>query len=225
MLVAPNARQQCFNGDGSVLAYLKGESESFTYTDYATVGVFFFDLASGSHREHPNRDLHHLYNPCWTCDGQWLLATVHAGMGYRHAILAIEADGQNVYNLEIPGCRPDVSPDGTMIAWGASDWVLCVGELDFGGVKPAVKNIREIVKSERPMEVYHIDWSPDGKYVAFSRGPAGRRMGRIPEVVGVEADGWNICVADSTATNRWVQLTTDGNCNKEPDWIPHRGDE
>ncbi len=26
-------------------------------------------------------------------------------------------------------------------------------------------------RSEKPIEVYHVDWSPDGKYLAFSRGP------------------------------------------------------
>ena len=39
-------------------------------------------------------------------------------------------------------------------------------------------------------------------------------------VVGVPAEGWNICVADATATNQWVPITTDGACNKEPDWAP-----
>ena len=45
-------------------------------------------------------------------------------------------------------------------------------------------------------------------------------MGRIPEIVGVRAEGWDICVADASETNRWVAVTTDGNCNKEPDWMP-----
>ncbi len=220
--VAKNARQQCWNGDGTVLAYLKGESDEFTYTDYATKGVFFHDLPSGEHRSHPNRDLHHLYNPCWSPDGKWFIATVHAGMGYRHGILAVEADGMGVYNLEIPGCRPDISPDGKKVAWGPSDWALRVGDLDMSGPQPKVVNARDIVTSEKPMKIYHVDWSPDGRYVAFSRGPATKRMGRIPEIVGVRAEGWNICVADAEATNRWMPITADGNCNKEPDWVPAR---
>ena len=219
-LVAENARQHCWSFDGNRIAYLKAESEKFTYTDYATKGIFTYDLAAGSHRQHPNKKIHHLYNLCWTPDGRWFVATVHAGMGYRHGMLAIEAGATNVHNLEIPGCRPDVSPDGKKIAWGASDWVLRAGELDFTGPKPRVVNIRDIVTSEKPMEIYHVDWSPDGKYVAFSRGPKKKVMGRIPEIVGVRAAGWNICVADATKTNRWVTITSDGNCNKEPDWVP-----
>ena len=39
-------------------------------------------------------------------------------------------------------------------------------------------------------------------------------------MVGAKAKGWDIGVADANQTNRWMPITTDGNCNKEPDWIP-----
>lgn len=219
-LVAKNARQPCWKWDSKTIAYLKGEVDQFTFTDYATKGVFFYDLATGEHRQHPNHDLMHLYNLCWSPDGKWFVSTVHAGMGYKHAILAIEADGQGVYNLGLPGCRPDISPDGKHVAWGASDWVLRIADLDFSGDVPKALNARDVVTSEKPMKIYHVDWSPCGKYIAFSRGPDRKILGTIPEVVGAKAKGWNIGVADATKKDRWMPITSDGNCNKEPDWIP-----
>ena len=219
-LVATNARQPCWRADSRAIAYLKGESEKFSYLDFATKGIFVYDLAKDTHSEHPNKEIHHLYNLCWTPDGKWFLATVHAGMGYSHAILAIEAEGTRVVDLKIPGCRPDVSPDGKMVAWGPGDYALRVGELDFSGDVPKVLNARNIVTSQKPLKIYHIDWSPDGRYVAFSRGPSTKLMGMIPEIVGAKAKGWNICVADPSATNRWTAITSDGDCNKEPDWVP-----
>ena len=33
------------------------------------------------------------------------------------------------------------------------------------------------MKSQEPIEVYHVNWSPDGRYVAFSRGPHGKSLG------------------------------------------------
>lgn len=219
-LVAKNARQPCWKSDSTAIAYLKGEVEQFTYTDYATKGIFIYDLASGEHRQHPNHNLMHLYNICWSPDGKWFVSTVHAGMGYRHAILAIEADGQGVYDLGIPGCRPDISPDGKRLAWGPSDWALRIAELDFSGNAPKVQGARDVVTSNKPMKIYHVDWSPCGKYIAFSRGPDRKILGTIPEVVGAKAKGWNIAVADVSEVNRWMPITTDGNCNKEPDWIP-----
>jgi len=219
-LVARNAREPCWRGDGKAIAYLKGEFEKFCYLDYATKGLAVYDLASGAHAEHPNKDLFHLYNLCWTPDGKWFLATVHGGMGFDHAILAIEAAGPKVVNLHIPGCRPDVSPDGRRVAWGAEDYALRIGDLDFSGPEPKVVRSRDVVTSTKPMKIYHVDWSPDGRYVAFSRGPAEERLGLAPEIVGVKATGWNICVADASAKNRWTAITDDGLCDKEPDWAP-----
>jgi len=64
--------------------------------------------------------------------------------------------------------------------------------------------------------VYHVDWSPDSNYLAFSHGS--RRGG---QAVGEKATGWNISIYDMTAV-KWVHITTDGNHNKEPDWVPVR---
>lgn len=221
-LVAKNAREPCWTGDGKGIVFLKGEFEKYTHVDYATKGIYVYNLATKEVWEHPNKKLHHLYNICCTPDGKWFIATVHGGMGFGHAILAIEGNGEKVYNLKLPGCRPDVSHDGKRIAWGCSDWALRIGDLDFSGPEPRVVNERNVIESKKPMEVYHIDWSPDGRYVAFSRGPSRKKLGPAPEMIGIDAPGWDICVADVTATNRFLPLTTDGNSNKEPDWIPEK---
>jgi Tol biopolymer transport system component len=219
-LIAKNGRDPCWNPTGTGIVYLKGEFDKFTVRDYASKGVVVCDLATRVHQEHSNAELQHLYNICGTLNGKWYVATVHAGMGYSHAILAIEAQGKKVFDLKIPGCRPDLSTDGKKIAWGADDFTLCVGDLDFSGPEPKVINQRTVVKSEMPLEAYHIDLSPDGKYVALSRGPKQKKLGPAPEMIGVEAEGWNIWVADASTKNRLVQLTTDGKSNKEPDWVP-----
>ncbi len=219
-LVARNARQPCWKRDGKTIAYLKGEFEKYCCMDFATKGLFFYDLATGKHREHPNKKLHHLYNPCWSPDGKWFVATVHAGMGFKHAILAIEADGQKVFNLGIHGCRPDFSPDGKHIAWGVSDWVLMAADIDLSGPEPKLSHKRALVKSVKPTKIYHVDWSPDGKYVAFSRGPAKKRLGHAPEIVSIAAEGWHLCIADAKQASRWVVITSGRKCDKEPDWVP-----
>jgi len=222
--VADNAREPCWSPDGKAIAYLKSEFDEFTVTDYATKGLFIYDLKTRTHVEHLNKTLCHLYNVCWSPDGKWFVATVHAGMGYDHAILAIEANGTGVFNLGIPGCRPDFSPDGRHLAWGASDWALEVADIDFTGPQPKVSNQRDVVTSAEPMKIYHIDWSPDGRWVAFGRGPTETTLGPAVEMVGVEAKDWNICVADATKTNEWQAITSDGKSCKEPDWIPLRGE-
>ena len=215
--VARNARQACWSPDGQTIAFLKAEFEKYTIQDYATKGVYFYSLKTGKTTEHPNcAKLYHLYNLSWSPDGKWFAATVHGGMGFKHADLAFPADGNEVFDLtpfRVTGCRPDFCLDGKRITWGATDWDLCVASIDCSSGKPQVTNVRTIVKCDKEHEVYHTDFSPDGRYIAFSYGPEADEMG------GGEAPGWNICISD--LTGKWVQVTTDGNHNKEPDWVPN----
>ena len=53
-------------------ALLKGEFEKFTYSDFATKGLFIYDLETGQTREHVNKTLHHLYTLNWSPDGKYI---------------------------------------------------------------------------------------------------------------------------------------------------------
>jgi len=222
MKIADNSREPCWSADGTKIAFLRGEYDTFTYSDFATRGIFTYELATGQIHQHPNKKIEHLYTLNWTPDGQWFIATVHGGMGFKHGILALEAKGDGVYDLNLGGCRPDVSADGKHIAWGHGDYAIGVADLDFSSIPPKATNVHNIVESKDPMETYHVDWSPDGKYVAFSYGPKhqGKNLkGLLPEFPGVEAPGWNTTVADVSKKNTFVQVTNDGKSCKEPDWM------
>ena len=216
--VAHNARQACWSPDSQTIAFLRAEFDRYTIQDFATKGVYFYDLKTSQTTEHPNcAKLYHLYNLCWSPDGKWFAATVHGGMGFDHADLAFPANGSEIFDLtpfHVTGCRPDFSMDGKTITWGATDWDLCTASIDCSSGKPQVTKVRTVVKCDKEHEVYHSDLSPDGRYLAFSYGPEANEMG------GGEAPGWNICISD--LTGKWVQITTDGNHNKEPDWVPTR---
>ncbi len=223
-LVARNGRDPCWNHDGSGIYYLGAEGTEPSSKDYAAKGLVYFDLKTGRAKEHPNnKQLSHLYAICCTPDGQWILSSVHGGMGFSHAILAIQAAGMGVVDLRLVGCRPDVRWDGKMVANGSTDFSLTLSDLDVTGPEPRALRQRAFLTSGKPNWVYHVDWSPDGGYVAFSRGPKPQTKSLVrpaPESVGSQAPGWNICVADALRKNRWAAITTDGNSNKEPDWVP-----
>ncbi len=221
--IAENGREPCWSPDGTRIAYVKGEFEAYSQVDFATKGLFVVDVKTGVERAHPNPALQHLYTLGWTRDAKWFIATVHGAMGFTHNVIAIEADGTRVVDLGLDGCRPDVSPDGTKIAWGRSDFSLVSGDLEIAASGPAITNVRTVIESRDPLETYHVDWSPDGRYLLFSYGPKaqGRNLkGLLPEFPGVEARGWNVGVADASAKNVWAPLTSDGRSNKEPDWLP-----
>jgi len=214
--VARNARQPCWSPDGKNIAYLMGEYDRYSTREYATSELLIYNLQTRQHRPHPNRTLHHIYAICWSPDGNWFLAAVHGGMGYSDTILAFEADGTMVFDLErwgVRGCRPDLGLDGRKMTWGETDWDLCLADIDLTSRAPRVSNIRKVVRCLRSAKVYHVDLSPDGKHITFSYGPF-----EGGQQVGGKAKGWNICVSD--LTGKWVEITTDGNHNKEPDWVP-----
>jgi Tol biopolymer transport system component len=77
---------------------------------------------------------------------------------------------------------------------------------------PRVADLRSIAKCEKGYYVNQTDFSPDGRYISFGYGP------QVNYEVGRKAPGWNICISD--LSGKWVQVTTDGNHNKEPDWVP-----
>jgi Tol biopolymer transport system component len=220
--IATNGREPCWSPDGTKIAYMKGEFEKFTYSDTATKGLFIYDLKTGATRQHVNHKLLHLYTLNWSPDGKWFVATVHGGLGFRHNILAIEADGNRYYDLKLSGCRPNISPDGKKVCWGHGDYCAGVADLDFSGPVPKAVNIVDVVESKDPIETYHVTWSPDMKYLTFTKGPRfkGKSLrGLLPEFPGVEAPGWNVCVADAKRKNRWIAITTDGRSNKQPSWV------
>lgn len=214
--VAVNGRQPCWSSDSKKIAFLSGEYERYSPRIYATKGIVIYDLETGRYTPHPNNNLEHIYALCWSPDGNWFAAAIHGNREYSDTILAIEANGTGVVDLErwgVIGCRPDFSSDGTKLAWGETDWNLCIADINLKNPSPSVSNIKGVVKCRRTMKIYHVDLSPDSKYITFSYGPfSGAQQ------VGGRARGWDICVSD--LSGKWVEITTDGLHNKEPDWVP-----
>src|SRR5882672_10035835 len=234
--LADHAREPFWRPDSKVIGFLPQEYSKFNVIDYYTKGLSFYDLASGTIEPHPNTtNLHHLYNPCWSANGKWIAATVHAGMGVGHAILLIEARGNKIINLKIPGCRPCISPDSKQIAWGAGDHEIAAAPLDLDSDEPSITQWRLRIR-DHTNEIYHVDWSPDSRFLSFSRGPASKGVPNKPgtflaacEIVGVFAAGWNLCAVsaehdgiidlNNCANSDSLMLTTNGASNKESAWF------
>jgi Tol biopolymer transport system component len=234
--LADYAREPFWSPDGKVIGFLPQEFPKFNVIDYATKGMSFYDLATGVITPHPNStNLHHLYNPSFASNGKWIVATVHAGMGFDHAILAIEARGNKIVNLKIPGCRPCVSPDSKQIAWGAGDHEVVAAPIDLESGSPTVGPWRLRIQ-DKTNETYHVDWSPDSRFLSLSRGPASKGDATKPgtflsacEIVGVYAKDWNLCAISAEASGvvdlnyagdtKMFMLTTNGFSNKESAWF------
>src|ERR1041385_7865870 len=239
-----HAREPFWAPDSQTIGFLPQEYPKFNVIDYYTKGMSFYDLRTGKIEEHPNStNLFHLYNPSFAPNGKWIVSTVHAGMGYSHAILAIERHGTNIVNLGIPGCRPCVSPDGKQIAWGPGDHEVVAAPIDLESDSPKVGEWRLRIQ-DKTNETYHVDWSPDSHYLSLSRGHASKgdptKAGTFMaacEIVGVFAPGWDICAVPAeregvidlnhASAADFSMLTTNGFSNKESAWFrpPNRAKE
>ncbi len=232
-----HAREPFWSPDSRRIGYLPQEYPKFNVIDFYTTGMNFYDLATGTITPHPNSaGLHHLYNPSFAPNGKWIAATVHGGMGIDHAILLIEAHGNKIINLNIPGCRPCLSPDGRFIAWGPGDNELAVAPINLDDENPKVGEWQLTIQDSRN-HIYHIDWSPDCRFLSFSRGPEGHGDPAKPgtfgadyaAIMGVYAPGWNIAAVaadlkgkldlNTASETDFAMLTTNGLSNKEPAWF------
>jgi Tol biopolymer transport system component len=209
--IAENANQPCWSPDGKRIAYLPGEFPRYNPSLFANRGLEIYDLTTHQARRHPNQDIWHMYNPCWSPDGQWLVA---AGVSGPRRSSAFKVEDNTLIRPLFTGCRPDFSPDGKLLIWNQSDFAFRIGDIDFNSPDRNLTNHRIVVACDREHWVYHADWSPDGNFLAFSYAP-----GDGHENVGNKAPGSNICICDLN-TGKWTQVTTDGKHNKEPDWVP-----
>ncbi|MFP6611267.1 MAG: hypothetical protein VB835_03065 [Pirellulales bacterium] len=224
-LVAEKSRQPCWSPDSARIAYLPQEFERFNVTDYVSKGLAIYSLKAGKSTPHPNPKIHHLYTLNWSKNGKYFVSTVHGGMGYGHAILALEADGEGVYDLKIPGCRPCLSADATRITWSSNDHTIRIADLDLESGVPTVANRRTVDHHDK-LHLYHPDFSPDGKYIIYSIGPGGRVAANGPgththvaEMVGVRGK-WDVFLMRADGEGQPLRLTSDENLsNKEGDWL------
>ncbi|MDQ1257553.1 MAG: hypothetical protein QG656_2159 [Candidatus Hydrogenedentes bacterium] len=225
-LVSDGARQPCWSADSKQIAFLDQEFAKLNIKDFASKGLYFYDLASKEITKHPNEKICHLYNPTWAANGKWVVSTIHAGMGFSHGIIAVEMGGMGIFDLGIPGCRPCLSPDSARLTWSSDDRMVNAADMDWSGASPKATNVRE-VHSDPVLHLYHPDFSPDGKYITFSVGPGGRMPvngpgthAELAEMVGVRGP-WNLYLKRSDGTGPALQLTTDDSTsNKESDWLP-----
>lgn len=223
--IAANSRHACWSPDGKTIAFPQQEFPRFQIKDFVSKYLFFYDVASGETRRHPNDKIEHIYVPTWGGDGKWIVTTVHGGMGYGHAIIAIEANGNRVVDLKISGCRPCISSDGQRLTWSSDDHTVEVGELEYTQAGPRVAS-KQVLFQHDTLHLYHPDLSPDGTIVTFSMGPGGRVAASGPgthtevaEMVGVRGK-WDIYARTIGSEQPPQRLTQDETLsNKESEWI------
>ncbi|MCE5230387.1 hypothetical protein LLG95_12450 [bacterium] len=164
-------------------------------------------------------------------------------LNVSQSILAFETNGQGIVDLihqsrDLPndptsgqavmGCRPDVSHDGKRITWAIEEkytrmWIA-VADLSEANGWPKASNwswVATAPMNQKPKwELYHPDWSPDDQFIVFAKGQMGSLMKTARFMPRAMAPTWNIAVCDPNNPGPYIEITTDGQSNKEPDFLP-----
>jgi len=212
VLVASDAIDPCWDASGTKIAFLKRLSREKTI-DYQNTGLFVYDIRTGKTNEITGGKLYHAYVPCWSPAGDWIIATVHEHAEFGHAIIAIDLRTGEIHSLDrcgVNGCRPDFSWDGQVFCWNSDDYHISVARFD--PTFPETLSPRVVAKSPEGGSVYFGDWSPNGKYIAYSMNP--NIKFEDPKTRAL----WDIFVVCAEG-GHYVQITFDHANNKQPEFF------
>ena len=237
--IADNATMPFWSPDGTTVAYAGPGKAAFSRDAYANQGLFFHDMTTAKVTRHPNKEISGLLTPCWSADGNWVVASVIRSMGFGESICALHVHSDKVVELaqsrsepdDLYQCRPDLSTTGEQVAWGKGNtkhkdyFYIEVADVDLTVDEPSVSGKRFVRTVLFPQQTYHVDWSPDAQYIVYSQGGMGSRMQPAGYVVGKKALGWDLYVVKVSEPDVVVRLTHDGLSNKEPDWLYVAGEE
>jgi TolB protein len=129
-----------------------GNGAKLVYTDGG--GLFITSLS----QVRPRRILRasNVYDPDWSPRGEVIAVVRESGQGNDGLIQTVRTDGRRLHTIA-RGRQPDISPDGTKIAFARRGEVYVV---PIRGGQPRLI----VTRGEHP------EWSPDGRYLAFTRG-------------------------------------------------------
>jgi hypothetical protein len=136
--------------------------------------------------------------PAVSPDGS-TVAFVNLGNGGSH-VETMNADGSNIHDLGFAGTWPSWSPDGSRIAFVSQD-----------GIDSVDRNGNELllVPLAPGQPVGPLDWSPDGRNIAFGYHFPGTAQGDV-----------DIAVISASGMGAITQLTNSPAVDRNPAWSP-----
>jgi len=149
--------------------------------------------------------------PCWSPNGRHIALTADMLGGHNGHLFDLVNGRLYRYAYGVgTNCRPDISSDGKAIAFSSHfSGGVVLWSAQLADPRRTVRRL-----TYRPGFNYFADWSPDGKYIAYSHGPRN-------DCYEFSSGQWQIYVMTPRGDRNGprVQLTRTGS-NRDPEWLP-----
>ena len=138
--------------------------------------------------------------PATSKDGRYLAYSAQMIMNFQLHLIDLTTGQSRQITTGQGACRPSFAPDSGEIAF------VRMGEPSH------LEAVREsgprVVHQDERLWSYYPDYSPDGRYLAFSVSPEHH-----------EGEDWDLAVMD-LQSGRWSRLTSGHGNDRYPDWRP-----
>jgi hypothetical protein len=152
--------------------------------------------------------------PHWSPDGRYISCVVWKSPRQPHELTVIDVPARQVI------LDPDVEASGAMMKWSPDSRSLVASGVMYGRPRPLLYTLTvpdgsvRVLDSLTILSEYDFSWSPDARFIAFSR-PTALDEREDP----IASDLW---IADVATAQKWLVLETAEWIEATPLWITDR---
>jgi TolB protein len=143
--------------------------------------------------------------PATSPDGRYLAYAAQLVMGFRIQLLDLKTGEDRTVGTSGGACRPAFSPDTKELAFVHLD-------AEPSRLEAVTEASRRSLVADRRQWAYYPDYSPDGRFIAFSVSPEHHA-----------GEDWDLALTDAARPGAVTRLTSGPGNDRVPHWRPRMG--
>ena len=140
--------------------------------------------------------------PATSPDGRYLAYAAQTIMSFQIHLIDLTNGTRRQVTSGGGSCRPAFTPDSQEVAFVRLD-------REPSRIEAARESGTRVLVEDSKLWSYYPDYSPDGRFVAFSVSPQHH-----------EGEDWDLAVMDLRTPGKWTRLTSGAGNDRYPDWRP-----
>ena len=140
--------------------------------------------------------------PATSPDGRYLAYAAQTIMSFQIHLIDLTNGSRRQVTSGGGACRPSFSPDSQEVAFVRLD-------KEPSRLEAVKETGRRVLFEDAKLWSYYPDYSPDGRYVAFSVSPQHH-----------QGEDWDLALMDLQKPGQFVRLTSGPGNDRVPDWKP-----